>query len=140
MILVVNGLRGSLPHRQLRNDTKATTKATARSLPHRQLRNYKKLCIFFYLCSLPHRYLIKSRFSRSIEPGEFISKSRLRKGERGLWQRRSKAIPVKTLYEWSQNPETVDAQNNVGWHEQHESQHLEAPLAGIALCSIPAYN
>jgi putative transposase len=33
-------------------------------------------------------YLIKSRFSRSIKPGEFISKSRLGKGERGLWQRR----------------------------------------------------
>ena len=35
-----------------------------------------------------HWYLIKSRFSRSIKPGEFISKSRQRKGERGLWQRR----------------------------------------------------
>jgi putative transposase len=33
-------------------------------------------------------YLIKSRFSRSIKSGEAISKSRQRKGERGLWQRR----------------------------------------------------
>jgi putative transposase len=32
--------------------------------------------------------LIKSAFSRSLPPGERISASRLRKGERGLWQRR----------------------------------------------------
>ena len=32
--------------------------------------------------------LIKARFSRAIEPGERISQSRLRKGERGIWQRR----------------------------------------------------
>jgi putative transposase len=32
--------------------------------------------------------LIKSRFSRFLEPGERRSKSRLRKGERGIWQRR----------------------------------------------------
>lgn len=32
--------------------------------------------------------LIKSGFSRRIAPGESISASRLRKGERGLWQRR----------------------------------------------------
>ena len=32
--------------------------------------------------------LIKSHFSRSIEKGERISDSRLRKTERGLWQRR----------------------------------------------------
>ena len=46
----------------------------------------------------------------------------------GLWQRRSKAIPVKTLYEWLQNPETLDAQKNVGWDEQRESQHCAAAL------------
>ncbi|MCL2523756.1 MAG: transposase [Betaproteobacteria bacterium] len=32
--------------------------------------------------------LIKSHFSHSLEPGEERSKSRLRKGERGIWQRR----------------------------------------------------
>jgi putative transposase len=32
--------------------------------------------------------LIKSHFSRSLEPGERRSESRLRKGERGIWQRR----------------------------------------------------
>jgi putative transposase len=32
--------------------------------------------------------LIKSRFSRRIETGERISKSRQRRGERGIWQRR----------------------------------------------------
>ena len=32
--------------------------------------------------------LIKSYFSRSIEKGERISASRLKRGERGLWQRR----------------------------------------------------
>ena len=32
--------------------------------------------------------LIKSYFSRSIEKGERISESRLKRGERGLWQRR----------------------------------------------------
>ena len=32
--------------------------------------------------------LIKANFSRSIAHGERISKSRLRKGERGIWQRR----------------------------------------------------
>ena len=31
---------------------------------------------------------IKSRFSRSADEGERISKSRRRKGERGIWQRR----------------------------------------------------
>jgi putative transposase len=31
---------------------------------------------------------IKSAFSRGIEPGERISRSRVRKHERGLWQRR----------------------------------------------------
>ena len=32
--------------------------------------------------------LIKGNFSRNIEPGERISKSRSKRGERGLWQRR----------------------------------------------------
>jgi putative transposase len=32
--------------------------------------------------------LIKARFSRLIEPGERVSASRSRKGERGIWQRR----------------------------------------------------
>jgi putative transposase len=32
--------------------------------------------------------LIKSYFSRSIEKGERISESRIKRGERGLWQRR----------------------------------------------------
>lgn len=32
--------------------------------------------------------LIKARFSRSIDAGEHISRSRQRKGERGIWQRR----------------------------------------------------
>ena len=32
--------------------------------------------------------LIKSEFSKSIEKGELVSKSRQRKGERGIWQRR----------------------------------------------------
>jgi putative transposase len=32
--------------------------------------------------------LIKAAFSRSIEPGEIIRRSRLQKGERGIWQRR----------------------------------------------------
>jgi putative transposase len=32
--------------------------------------------------------LIKSRFSQAIETGEVISESRLKKGERGIWQRR----------------------------------------------------
>jgi putative transposase len=32
--------------------------------------------------------LIKSRFSRSIPSGEFVSNSRLTRGERGIWQRR----------------------------------------------------
>jgi putative transposase len=32
--------------------------------------------------------LIKSGFSRNIDPGELISKSRLKNRERGLWQRR----------------------------------------------------
>lgn len=32
--------------------------------------------------------LIKSTFSRSIPPGECISKSRARRSERGIWQRR----------------------------------------------------
>ena len=32
--------------------------------------------------------LIKSHFSRGLEPGERRSESRLRKGERGIWQRR----------------------------------------------------
>jgi len=31
---------------------------------------------------------IKSAFSRKLPPGEYISQSRLRKGERGIWQRR----------------------------------------------------
>ncbi|MGE0822039.1 MAG: transposase [Candidatus Binatia bacterium] len=33
--------------------------------------------------------LIKARFSRALPPGEYISQSRRRKGERGIWQRRS---------------------------------------------------
>jgi putative transposase len=32
--------------------------------------------------------LIKAGFSRRIEQGEFVRASRLRKGERGIWQRR----------------------------------------------------
>ncbi|MGH6635770.1 MAG: REP-associated tyrosine transposase, partial [Gammaproteobacteria bacterium] len=32
--------------------------------------------------------LIKARFSRAIDRGERISRSRQRKGERGIWQRR----------------------------------------------------
>lgn len=32
--------------------------------------------------------LIKTAFSRSIEPGELIRRSRHQKGERGIWQRR----------------------------------------------------
>ena len=32
--------------------------------------------------------LIKSRFSQAIKTGEVISESRLKKGERGIWQRR----------------------------------------------------
>ena len=32
--------------------------------------------------------LIKSRFSQAIRTGEPISESRLKKGERGIWQRR----------------------------------------------------
>ncbi|MDX1251503.1 MAG: transposase [Gammaproteobacteria bacterium] len=32
--------------------------------------------------------LIKAHFSRNIEGGEYISQSRRRKGERGIWQRR----------------------------------------------------
>lgn len=32
--------------------------------------------------------LIKSRFSQAIKTGEHISESRLKKGERGVWQRR----------------------------------------------------
>jgi putative transposase len=32
--------------------------------------------------------LIKSEFSQSIETGEYISQSRQRKNERGIWQRR----------------------------------------------------
>jgi putative transposase len=32
--------------------------------------------------------LIKSAFSRNLTPGERVSESRLRKGERGVWQRR----------------------------------------------------
>ncbi|MGH8594743.1 MAG: hypothetical protein ACREV3_13085 [Gammaproteobacteria bacterium] len=32
--------------------------------------------------------LIKGRFSRAIEMGERVSLSRIKRGERGLWQRR----------------------------------------------------
>jgi putative transposase len=32
--------------------------------------------------------LIKARFSRCIDHGEYVSESRWRKGERGIWQRR----------------------------------------------------
>jgi putative transposase len=32
--------------------------------------------------------LIKARFSRGLEPGERVTASRRRKGERGIWQRR----------------------------------------------------
>ena len=32
--------------------------------------------------------LIKGQFSRGIEKGEWVSQSRLKKGERGIWQRR----------------------------------------------------
>jgi len=32
--------------------------------------------------------LIKSRFSRTIEPTERLSERRIKKGERGIWQRR----------------------------------------------------
>lgn len=32
--------------------------------------------------------LIKARFSSRLEPGEYVSQSRQRKGERGIWQRR----------------------------------------------------
>lgn len=33
-------------------------------------------------------YLIKSAFSRALPPDEYRSPSRVRKGERGIWQRR----------------------------------------------------
>ncbi|MDD5388150.1 MAG: hypothetical protein PHD37_02320 [Gallionellaceae bacterium] len=32
--------------------------------------------------------LVKSRFSRAVPSGESVSASRVRRGERGLWQRR----------------------------------------------------
>ena len=39
--------------------------------------------------NFPRRWsLIKARFSRQIKTGEVISKSRQRKGERNIWQRR----------------------------------------------------
>jgi REP element-mobilizing transposase RayT len=40
--------------------------------------------------------LIKSRFSRRIETGERISKSRQRRGERGIWQRRYWSMGFET--------------------------------------------
>jgi len=36
--------------------------------------------------------------------------------------------------------ETLEAQKNVGWDKQRESQHCVAPVAGITLRPIPAYN
>ncbi|WP_217426386.1 hypothetical protein [Candidatus Methylobacter favarea] len=49
----------------------------------------------------------------------------------GLWQRRSKSIPVKTLYEWRRQNAM-----NVGWDEVRIPAP-EAPHAGIRTSSQP---
>lgn len=47
--------------------------------------------------------LIKARFSRLLPPGERISPSRLRKGERGIWQRRYWEHLIRDQRDWRQH-------------------------------------
>lgn len=51
--------------------------------------------------------MIKSAFSRSLPPGERISASRLRKGERGLWQRRYWEHTIRNDSDFSQHMDYV---------------------------------
>ncbi|MES1191361.1 MAG: transposase [Steroidobacter sp.] len=45
-------------------------------------------------------YLIKSRFSHLIKRNERVSSSRLRKGERGIWQRRYWEHAIRDEQDW----------------------------------------
>jgi len=52
-------------------------------------------------------YLIKSRFSCLIEKSERISPSRLRKGERGIWQRRYWEHAIRDEDDWRQHVDYI---------------------------------
>lgn len=47
--------------------------------------------------------LIKAHFSRMIPHGERISDSRMRKGERGIWQRRYWEHAIRDEWDWQQH-------------------------------------
>jgi REP element-mobilizing transposase RayT len=65
-------------------------------------------------CDYPTRWmLIKASFSRRIPAGERRNKSRMTKGERGIWQRRY----------WEH---VIRDEARVGWGECNEPQHLSA--------------
>jgi putative transposase len=52
-------------------------------------------------------YLIKSRFSRHIAKGERISPSRMRKGERGIWQRRYWEHAIRNEEDWHRHADYI---------------------------------
>lgn len=51
--------------------------------------------------------LIKARFSRSVSPGERITPSRARRGERGLWQRRFWEHVIRDQRDWQRHVDYI---------------------------------